>query len=71
MSAVKAQTPVKETREAIADVLLFQDNLLLYTKKEAGGQYVYAEKRGDSNSAPKATVLNGGVGSRNNNHQST
>ena len=39
-TATQAQSPLKETREEVADVMLFGDNLLLTTRKESGGQYI-------------------------------
>ncbi len=60
-TATQAQSPLKETREEVADVMLFGDNLLLTTRKESGGQYIYIEKRGEQGKAQKDPVLNAGL----------
>ncbi|MCC9135898.1 hypothetical protein ACFSKU_17890 [Pontibacter silvestris] len=57
-SAAHAQTSIKETREKVADVLLFRENLLL-TKQESDGQFIYLERPG-SKEAQKEPNLNTG-----------
>ncbi|WP_299823590.1 OmpA family protein [uncultured Pontibacter sp.] len=57
----QAQTPIKETREEVADVTLLDDNLLIYTKKDKEGQFLYTEKKGNSETAKKEDVLNAGL----------
>ncbi|MBF9252867.1 hypothetical protein I2I11_06165 [Pontibacter sp. 172403-2] len=59
-SAAQAQTPIKQTHEQVADVLLFGDDLLLSTKKEADGQYIYVERRGSLGEPQKEPALNAG-----------
>ncbi|MCJ8166672.1 hypothetical protein MKJ04_17635 [Pontibacter sp. E15-1] len=58
-SAAQAQAPIKHTQEAFADVTMLGDDLLLYTKKESQGQYLYREAKGKQ--AIKDTQLNAGT----------
>ncbi|WP_207434258.1 hypothetical protein [Sabulibacter ruber] len=55
-----AQTPIKETREKLADVFLVGQDLVLYTVKTQEGQLIYSEKRSDQ-SYRKETALNAGA----------
>jgi len=58
--STQAQTPIKETREEVADVVLFGSDLLLTTKKDKDGQYIYVEKRHGGAGMEKEPVLNAG-----------
>jgi len=59
-SAAQAQAPIKQSKEQIADVTLLSGDLLIYTKKEDQGQYVYREVRG-SGKAEKDLLLSSGT----------
>ncbi|TPE42394.1 OmpA family protein [Pontibacter mangrovi] len=59
--SVQAQTPIKETREELMDVALINDSLLIYTKKEKEGQFLYTELQDAPGSAQKAAPLNAGT----------
>ncbi len=70
----QAQTPIKETREEVADVTLLNNKLLIYTKKEKDGQFLYTEQLGVTGTAKKEPVLNQGsvntvVGSNKENNE--
>ncbi|GAB3204310.1 hypothetical protein ABID22_003276 [Pontibacter aydingkolensis] len=60
-TCVQAQTQVKQSKEELADFMLLENNLLVFTVKEAKGQYIYSEQRGESASTRKETALNAGV----------
>ncbi|MDX5480718.1 MAG: hypothetical protein LPK07_03460 [Hymenobacteraceae bacterium] len=60
-AAAQAQTPIKETREEVADVTLFNEDLLLYTRKEGEGQFIYTEQRREASESRKDPVLNAGA----------
>ncbi|ARS36099.1 OmpA family protein [Pontibacter actiniarum] len=59
-ASAQAQTPIKQAREEIADVTLLGEHLLIYTKKEDQGQYLYREEKG-SGHAEKDPQLNAGT----------
>lgn len=59
--ATQAQTPIKQAKEAIADVYLLHDNLLVYSKKEKEGQYIYTETKGATGAPEKNAALNAGT----------
>ncbi|WP_181307477.1 hypothetical protein [Rufibacter sp. XAAS-G3-1] len=60
-AVTRAQSPIKETREQIADVFLVGQDLMIYAVKTGDGQYLYSEKRGDQSSYQKEPVLNTGA----------
>ncbi|WP_125047751.1 OmpA family protein [Pontibacter arcticus] len=59
-AVANAQSVLKEATHELADITVLQDDLLIYTMKEAGGQYIYTEKRGESGTVKKETILNTG-----------
>ena len=63
--ATQAQTPIKQAKEAIADVYLLHNDLLVYSKKEKGGQYIYTETKGATGAPEKNAALNAGTGNNN------
>ncbi|MEJ8803276.1 OmpA family protein [Pontibacter sp. H249] len=72
--SAQAQTPIKETREEVADVTLLNKELLIYTKKEKDGQFLYTEQLGATGTATKEPALNLGsvntvVGSNKENNE--
>ncbi|MEJ8803467.1 hypothetical protein [Pontibacter sp. H249] len=58
---VQAQTQVRQSKEELADFILLENNLLVFTVKEEQGQYIYSEQRGDNTSSKKETALNTGI----------
>ncbi|MEJ8757206.1 hypothetical protein WG947_09385 [Pontibacter sp. H259] len=58
---VQAQTSLKHAGADFADFILLENDVLLYARKEADGQYLYTEKRGDAASTKKEVVLNTGT----------
>lgn len=56
-----AQTQIKESNKEIADLVLFQDNLLIYTQKDPDGQYLYTERKDQGGTPQKDVVLNAGT----------
>lgn len=56
----RAQTPVLETREPLADAILIRDDLMVYTKKEALGQFLYRADK-SSGQLVRDTQLNAGA----------
>lgn len=56
-----AQAPLKETGADLADFILLENDVLLYARKEADGQYLYTEKRGDASSVKKELAINAGT----------
>jgi outer membrane protein OmpA-like peptidoglycan-associated protein len=56
-----AQTPVKQTKDELADFILLENDLIVFTRKEEKGQFIYTEQRGQSKSAKKELVLNAGA----------
>jgi outer membrane protein OmpA-like peptidoglycan-associated protein len=59
-AAVQAQKPIKEARDGIASLFLLENDILVYTRKEADGQFLYTEKKGQPGTAQKDAVLNAG-----------
>lgn len=59
--AAQAQTAIKETRDDVADLIMLNEDMMIYTKKEAGGQYLYTEQKNVQGTAQKAAVLNAGA----------
>jgi hypothetical protein len=57
----RAQSPIKESREQLADVFLVGEDLMIYAVKTNDGQYLYSEKRGDQSSYKKEPILNTGA----------
>lgn len=56
-----AQTRIKESNKEIADLVLFQDKLLIYTQKDPDGQYLYTERKGQGGTPQKDIALNAGI----------
>lgn len=57
-----AQTPVLQSQQEIADFIVLENNLLLFTRKEADGQYIYSERWQDdwNKGIQKEALLNTG-----------
>ena len=60
-SLAEAQTLIKQAGPEMTDFSILEDGLVLYTKKEPQGQFIYAEKRGETSPAKKVTTLNAGT----------
>ena len=60
LTASQAQTVLLQTNDELAGVALLGEELLIITKKEAGGQYLYTARRGQPEAAARATALNAG-----------
>lgn len=60
MTLGQAQTKLLETSDEMAGVALVGADMLLVTKKEAGGQYLYTARRGEPEAATRALGLNAG-----------
>ncbi|WP_162425755.1 OmpA family protein [Pontibacter pudoricolor] len=60
-TAVRAQVELKQTKAELADFILLENGLLVYTLKEAQGQFIYSEQRGRSETSKKELALNTGV----------
>ena len=56
----QAQTKLLETADEMAGVALLGEDLMLITKKEAGGQYLYTAHRGKPDAAQRVLTLNAG-----------
>ncbi|WP_205500111.1 hypothetical protein [Rufibacter psychrotolerans] len=61
MAAAQAQTPIKQTREKLADLHLVGEDLVVYAVKTEAGQFLYSEKVGDQTTYRKETALNAGA----------
>ncbi|MBB6611546.1 hypothetical protein H7F15_10905 [Pontibacter sp. Tf4] len=57
----QAQVSLKQTKSELADFILLENDLLVYTLKEDQGQYIYSEQRGKSETSKKELVLNTGL----------
>lgn len=59
----QAQSPVLQSEQEIADFAVLENNLLLFTQKEATGQYIYSERWQDewSKTIQKEMALNTGT----------
>ena len=47
-TVAQAQVELKQTKSELADFILLEDDLLVYTLKEEQGQFIYSEQRGKS-----------------------
>lgn len=56
----QAQTKLLETNDEMAGVALLGENMLLITKKEEGGQYLYTARLGEAQATERAAALNAG-----------
>ncbi|MBX0333374.1 hypothetical protein K3G39_08995 [Pontibacter sp. HSC-14F20] len=56
----QAQTKLLETNAEMAGVALVGEEMLLITKKEDGGQYLYTARRNNPEAAERALALNAG-----------
>ncbi|WP_276499476.1 hypothetical protein [Pontibacter litorisediminis] len=60
LNLAQAQTKLVESNDEMAGVALVGEDMLLVTKKEAGGQYLYTARRGEPEAAERAPALNAG-----------
>jgi outer membrane protein OmpA-like peptidoglycan-associated protein len=58
---IQAQTPIKQTKEELADFMLLNNNLIVFTLKGEKGQFIYTEKRGQKRGPKKELALNAGA----------
>lgn len=58
-----AQTPVLQSQQEMADFIVLENQLLIFTRKQADGQYIYSERlqQDGSKVMQKETVLNAGT----------
>lgn len=57
-----AQAPVMHSEQEIADFMVLENDLLVFTRKEAGGQYIYSERKQNLDKVvQKETALNTGI----------
>lgn len=60
LTAGRAQTVLLQTNDEMAGVALVGEDLLVISRKEAGGQYLYTARRDKPEQAARATTLNAG-----------
>ena len=60
-TVAQAQVELKQTKSELADFILLEDDLLVYTLKEEQGQFIYSEQRGKSETSKKEVALNAGL----------
>lgn len=60
LTAGQAQTKLQETNAEMAGVALVGEDMLLVTKKENGGQYLYTARLGETETTERAVALNAG-----------
>ncbi|GGG24138.1 hypothetical protein [Pontibacter amylolyticus] len=56
----QAQTKLLETNDEMGGVALVGEDMLLVTKKEEGGQYLYTARLGETETTERAAALNAG-----------
>jgi hypothetical protein len=54
------QTPIMKTEKEIADVFLFEKDIVIYTRKEEAGQFLYVTHRNSKTLPEKDSILNKG-----------